>query len=477
MNTDKYKYLAKNAVLFLISSFGSKILSFLFVSLYTTVLSTDEYGTADLITTTSSLLFYIVTLNISDSVVRFSLEKTDEQKGIFSYGLRTILKGLLYFGMAILAFSFINPINWDRSLYLMLYITLSMNSFYQLTTYYLRSIDEVKSVAISGVMVTFSTILSNIVLLLVVKAGVIGYLLSSVFGNFVGTAYSFYVILREDKFDWNEVCDDSTKRLMLFYSLPLIFNGISWWINNSLDRYLITLFCGISVNGVFAVASKIPTLLTTFQNFFAEAWSISAIKEYDRKDEDGFFSNMYTLYNSASVIGASFLIAFNVILARFLFSKDFFVAWNYSSVLVVSTVFSGLAGFAGGIFSVVNKTGFYALSTIIAAIINTILNMVFIPKYGALGASITTLISFVVIWGIRIVYASKYIEWKINFKRDLLSYILLMVQLLFDHMNNHFYVGQIVVIVVIFYLYGDVVKKIITLLFEKIRPIILKSNE
>ena len=65
-NGSKYGYLAKNTVLFTISSFGSKILVFLLVPLYTSILSTSDYGIADLITTTATLLIYVFTINIAE---------------------------------------------------------------------------------------------------------------------------------------------------------------------------------------------------------------------------------------------------------------------------------------------------------------------------------------------------------------------------------------------------------------------------
>ena len=77
---NKYAYLAKNTMLFTISSFGSKILSFLLVPLYTAVLSTEEYGTADLVTTTAGLLIYVFTLNIADAVLRFAIDRKNNQE-------------------------------------------------------------------------------------------------------------------------------------------------------------------------------------------------------------------------------------------------------------------------------------------------------------------------------------------------------------------------------------------------------------
>jgi O-antigen/teichoic acid export membrane protein len=222
----------------------------------------------------------------------------------------------------------------------------------------------------------------------------------------------------------------------------------------------------VSVNGIYAVASKIPALLTTVQGVFSQAWSISAIKEFDKDDTDGFFGNIYTLYNGFSVLGASVLVLFNVFIARILFSSDFFVAWECSSVLVVSAVFSGVAGIAGGIFSKVRKTGYYALSTGIAAVVNTLLNIILIPRFGALGAATATLVSFIIVWMIRVIYVGKFIAWKIDFLRDIVAYCLLGIQLVFDHVEGHFYIGQAVVLIVLVVLYRGVVGKGIRLIIR-----------
>ena len=74
MNT-KAKYLIKNTGILTISNFSSKILVFLLVPLYTSVLSTAEYGTYDLAISTVTLLYPILTVNIVDAVMRFAMDK------------------------------------------------------------------------------------------------------------------------------------------------------------------------------------------------------------------------------------------------------------------------------------------------------------------------------------------------------------------------------------------------------------------
>ena len=81
-NKAKYAALSKNTVLFTVNSFGSKMISFLLVPLYTYVLNAKDFGTADLVTSTVSLLIPILTLNIQDAVLRFALDKDKNKKDV-----------------------------------------------------------------------------------------------------------------------------------------------------------------------------------------------------------------------------------------------------------------------------------------------------------------------------------------------------------------------------------------------------------
>lgn len=71
----KYKYLIKNTGILAISNFSSKLLVFFLVPIYTSVLSTAEYGTYDLAMSTVLLLYPVLTVNIVDGVMRFQWKK------------------------------------------------------------------------------------------------------------------------------------------------------------------------------------------------------------------------------------------------------------------------------------------------------------------------------------------------------------------------------------------------------------------
>ena len=86
----KYKDLSTNTLIFMISNFGSKLISFFLVPLYTYVLSTTEYGLVDLVTTTVQLLVPVLTLNVQDAVLRFSLDDEYKKENVLKVATRII---------------------------------------------------------------------------------------------------------------------------------------------------------------------------------------------------------------------------------------------------------------------------------------------------------------------------------------------------------------------------------------------------
>ena len=93
MRKKKYKKLAKNTVIFAVGSFGTRFLNFFLMPLYTSCLTTSDYGTADIITTTYTLLIFVFTLNISDAVLRFVLDDIRQRRDILKYGVKIIMTG------------------------------------------------------------------------------------------------------------------------------------------------------------------------------------------------------------------------------------------------------------------------------------------------------------------------------------------------------------------------------------------------
>jgi len=214
---------------------------------------------------------------------------------------------------------------------------------------------------------------------------------------------------------------------MVGYSKHLVFNGLSWWVNNSLDRYIIIWLLGTSENGIYSVAYKIPTIINVVQAIFNQAWTLSAVKEFDDK-QDNFYSKTYSTYNLLLTFACSTLIIFDMLIAKLIYSNDFYTAWKYVPFLLISAIFAALNAFLDSIFAANMDSKVIAQTTIIGAAINAVLNLVLIHFIGTMGAAVATMISYLAMWIMKHIKVTKIINLNVNIIKITISYILLIMQ-------------------------------------------------
>ncbi|MCR4923379.1 MAG: polysaccharide biosynthesis C-terminal domain-containing protein, partial [Lachnospiraceae bacterium] len=188
------------------------------------------------------------------------------------------------------------------------------------------------------------------------------------------------------------------------------------------------LLCGVSVNGVYGVAYKIPAILTVFQRIFAQSWQMSATKSYKEDESGDFFSGMFKSYQAFMVIGCSLLILFVRAIAGFMLQKDFFEAWRFVPPLLISVVFGALTGFIGSICLAHKDSKAMGISTFLGAFINILLNLLLIPKYSAMGAAIATGISYYTMFAMSLFIVKKHVVIKHSSLKDHLAYLLLVTE-------------------------------------------------
>ena len=422
----KYGDLSKNTLLFTINSFGSKLITFLLVPLYTNVLSTNDYGTADLMTSTAQLLIPLLTLNIQDAVLRFSLDKTKDPKKIISVGCTINSISMCLLGITLFLLSYFRILSFGKEYIIFLFFSFAFGGIQNSLQMYMKAVDNVKVLVYSGLASTLFSCVSHILLLLVFKFGILGYLISNLVGHFVAIFIMFFFgkIYRDVRF----TTDTKLIKEMFVYSAPLAINSVAWWINTASDKYIITFFCGAAINGIYSVAYKIPTILSTFQTIFYNAWSVSAITEFDKDDKDGFIGNIYSLYMCVSTIGCSLILIFNKFLASMLYAKDFYDAWRSVPFLLLGVAFNGIALFEGCLFTAVKKTKEVSRTTIVGAIVNTIANFILIPLFASSGAAFATMIGYLTVWIVRTISLQKIVHMRVNWMKQVVCIIVLVVQ-------------------------------------------------
>lgn len=422
----KYKYLFKNVGLLTISNFGGKILTFLLIPLYTKYLTTSEYGIYDLYTTTVSLLVPVLSVCILDAMLRFSLDENNNKSDIFTIGFRNMIKSVAAFSVLILVNYIFNifPTLNQYPIYLFLYF--ASERFYIYFSNVSKGLDKVKEFAVCGFINCAATLFLNILFLTVFHWGIDGYFIANILAFFIAGVYLLFKV-KIWKYLKLHLNRQNTKNEMIHYSKHLVFNGLSWWVNNSLDRYIIIWLLGTSENGIYSVAYKIPTVINVVQAIFNQAWTLSAVKEFDDK-QDNFYSKTYSTYNLLLVFACSVLIIFDQLIAKLIYSNDFYSAWKYVPFLLISAIFAALNAFLDSIFAASMDSKIIAQTTVIGAVINAVLNLILIHFTGTMGAAIATMISYLTMWAMKHIKVTKIIKLNFSIIKVSVSFALLITQ-------------------------------------------------
>ena len=423
MENNRNKKLIRDTLYFFFSGFGSKILLFLLVPLYTKVLSPEEYGIADLIITITTLLMPLLTGCIADAVLRFGIENEKNKNSLI--GL-SITIGILSTSLLVISSPIVSLINQEFYLfygYLILYFLTSY--FLNIFTNLCNSSGNTKLVSIAGVIYTLFFLFFNIFFLIVLKLGIRGYLLSLILSEAINSSI-IIVKMKYWRLFGNLRFQMEDAKKFFNYSLPLVPTTIFWWINSSADRIMLTYFIGFQANGLYGVAHKIPTILTAGTSFFSKAWQLSAMTSIDDSDYSSFF---YRIFRLSVVIYSDICIALVLLtkpMAYLLFSGEFHDAWKYVPVLILGALFSSLSGCLNAAFTASKTTTKLFKSTGAGVIVNILLNIPLILLIGVQGAAIATTASLLVVLLIRLFMVKKILNRSLVGLKDILGLVFII---------------------------------------------------
>ncbi len=429
----KYEKLIKNTSIFAIGTFSSKILVFLIVPLYTYVLSTTDYGIIDLIISSISLMIPFTTLLIYEAAIRFLVGKESNEKTIFNNCIFIFLIGCI----SSICFSPIILYFLKLSHYSTVFIVLLiLTNYTTIFGQYLRANNDNWSFSISGIINTLCTVSLNLIFLLILKKGIVGYLWALLLSQLIT---SIYIFIKSKTLKLLNLKCINFKYLkkMLVYTLPLIPNNIMWWIMNAGDKYVINYYLGASANGIFSISYKVPTIITMLFSIFMQAWQVSAIEEKVNNSENTFYKIVFEYISVILIAFTSVLIVFIEPLFKIIISNEYISAWKYVPLLCVATLLNCFATFAGIVYIIEKNSKKSLHTTFIGATINLILNFLLIRHWGLFGVAIGTAVGYLSVMLLRFKDFKKFFNLSlIDFNFILALLILIADSIIYMFMNN-----------------------------------------
>ena len=378
--SSKKAALIKNTIVIALGKMSTQFISLLLLPLYTAHLAAGEYGTVDLVVVIVALVAPIIMLSLEMAVFRFLIDgrgSKTQQSTIITNSLQMVLVSTILIALVYsIVMQFIAiPYGWLA----LAAVVASISSNYCLQV--ARGFGDNVKYALGSLVAGVTTVVLNILCIVIFQMGATGMLLATVVGNALCALYLAYVLRLYRYIDWS-LTSKSKKRELLSYSLPLIPNNVSWWVVNAADRMIITAFLGVAANGIYAVAYKFPQMFVALYSFFALSWTESAAMHIRSKDRDAFFSQVANMslrvFGSLGVI----LIAGAPLFFSIMVDETYHDAKRYVPLLLIGSLFSAIVGTYSAIYVAKKETKQVLYTSLSAAVISVGLSVLLIPLIG-----------------------------------------------------------------------------------------------
>ena len=426
--------LAKNTLILSIGTFLPKLATFVILPILTAGLTKEEYGTYDLILVLVLLLLPAVTLQIHTAAFRFIIDvKKDEyeSKKIISNIFAVIIPTSIL-ALCILYFFLGSQTPFIR---ILICFYLFADILAVACQWVIRGLQQNLKYSISAIINSFGKMLLSIICVWWLHMGLEGAIISLVFANALTLLYLLFFGKIYNYIDFRLVSKAQIKSL-LAYSWPLVPNNMSMWVMRVSDRFVVTLFMGVAANAVYAVANKIPQILTVAQNTFTMAWQENASVSVEDEDAHVYYSSMFSRMFDLIAGCLALLIAATPNLFKLLIRGNYGEAYFQIPVLLMAMFFSTLSSYLGGIYVAYKETKSIGITTLVAAAINLIVDLGLIKFIGLYAASGSTLVSYMFLFIFRMFNIRKIVSITYNYKRMAWIFALIIIGCVLCFMQN-----------------------------------------
>ena len=466
---DKNKELAKNTIIIAIGRICTQFVSFLLLPLYTSLLSTDEYGIVDLANTYAQLILPIIILQMDQALLRFMILARNgdgnTQSCISTSSFSMAIQVVSFSGLFLITCIFYqNP----YSFYVYANVIAMMLSGYMLQT--ARGLGDNATYSIASFLSGAVTIICNVFFIVGLHMKAEGMLLSSVIGNLVASGYVFLKdkIFRQIKIGAIDIC---LLKNMLKYAWPLVPNALIWWVVNASDRSIVLAFMGTSASGILAVSHKLPSLITVLYNIFHLSWTESAALHLHEKDKETFFSGVFDIAIRLFGTICILMIALMPFVFNIFINEKFNAAYYQIPIYIIATLLHIVTSLYSVIYISEMKTAEIAKTSLLAGIINVVLDFALIKHVGLFAASISSAVAFGIMAIYRAIDSRKYIKQKVNKSLMVSIFLFIAVGTLIYYFKSLAAKGLFALISVVYALVinKNIIKNFFTAIKQKMR--------
>ncbi|MBP2241956.1 O-antigen/teichoic acid export membrane protein [Cytobacillus eiseniae] len=392
------KRLGADSLLYAFMNVGTKLIAFIMLPIYMTFLLPAEYGVIDLLDRFTSMLTFLIIFGTDSALAFYYFDTKDKQKKL-DY-VRSVMTFRLVI-VFIIAIVLLLGGNWfaqlileDASLYYLFYIAigvLALDTVIALILTVLRYDFFTKKVVIMTVLKMLLIALFSYAFLAFVTPTIDSILYGRLVSVLLVVLLLIKPLMKYIKFNFNK----QILKEILAYAVPLVPASLAFWVIVNANSFILVAYTSMHEGGIYGAAVKFASLITLLTSGVQMAWRPFSMSLKDKKDSATLFAKLY--YGILLVGSIGILMVATIMPWIFkLLSNDFYEAYQYVAILSAVTFlnFFYMIISVGIFFTKQTKIISYAFG--IAAVVNIILNIVFIPFYSIWGSVAAYLISYLI---------------------------------------------------------------------------------
>src|SRR5438067_2097280 len=399
---EQVKRLGKHTAVYGLGGLVSRILAVLLLPLYTHYLGTRGFGKIETVVALTTVLVIVLRLGISSAFFRFYFDTKDEAQRTlvvrtsFWFTMTMATAGLIVGCVLATPLAHGLKLGDDPWLVRAAFVGLWAQMNYEQLTSLFRVEERSTAFVLASVANVLITVGATVLLVVGLHKGPTG----AVVGNFIGTLAVYLVLVGYRRYQLGWQFDRRLLREMNRFGLPLVPSALALWAINFIDRFFVAVYKGQSEVGVYSLAVRASSVIVFLMIAFRLAWPAFAYSIDDDASARRTYSYVltYLLFVCcwiSLVLGALAPWIVNVLAP----TKPAFHRADEAVGLLAfaSTAYAGYTVLAIGIGRA-RQTQFNWIVSGAAAALNVALNFALIPRYGMMGAAVSTAAAYVALF-------------------------------------------------------------------------------
>lgn len=387
---NQYKTLASDIVIFVFGTVLAKAIQFILMPLYTTHMTTEAYGVAELTNNLSELFFPIATLCIYEAAFRYAVDP-DFDNSILVKIISKVMGASCLVGAVIAIVSRV-IFSYESAFYL--YFILYAYSIRMCAAYFVRGKGQSETFVISGIINAGALGLFNFLFLVRWNLGEIGYLIS------IGMSYivsAVYLVINGQIFNNSnniKIVEKNNYRILLEYCIPLIFYNVLYWFTTISGRYVLRYFTDASSAGKYVAVIKISAVVNMIQQAVYAAFQLNSSRKYRDEDKESYYSAVTNSFIGLYCLFGSVVVCMTPILAKITLKNDFYSARTYLPIIMLAAILNCISSLLGTMYSTYKQTKRMVKISLEGALVNVLVCIFLTPTIGIWGVCVASVLCY-----------------------------------------------------------------------------------